>query len=104
MNIRHAGALALVGWYLLVPPINHNTKSIDSKAPITAWTVLNKFGTDKECKKGMSDHDALIEEVSESGYAREGKLQTELLSKAQCIDENDHRFKGWEGAFIGRIR
>lgn len=102
-KLRHAAALALVGWYLMMPPVYHDTGSIGSKAPTAEWTVLTKFETEKACKKGRSDHDELIEEMSGSGYAREGKQLTELLSEAQCIDENDRRFKGWKGAFIGRI-
>ena len=104
MKAYHAAAAALASWYLIVPPVNHDTSSIGSKAPITEWTVLNGFGSEKACKGGLRDHEELIKEMSDSGYAREGKVQTELLSKAQCIDENDRRFKGWRGAFIGIIR
>ena len=103
MQLRHAAALALVGWYLLVPPVN-GAGSIASKAPIKHWTVLHWFGSEKACKEGLGNRDGLTTEMRDSGYAREGKVQTELLLEAQCIDENDSRFKGWRGAFIGRIR
>ena len=104
MKLHHAAALALVGWYLIVPPVDQNTRSSDSKAPITDWTILGKFGTEITCRKGLNDHVHLIREMGDSGYALTEKLQTTLLSEAQCIAENDRRFKGWKGSFIGLIR
>jgi len=37
MNIRHAAALALVGWYLLMPP--WGTTDWNTSAPLTEWNV-----------------------------------------------------------------
>jgi hypothetical protein len=37
MNLRHAAALALVGWYLMVPPYNENVFRCDLNAPLTEW-------------------------------------------------------------------
>jgi hypothetical protein len=105
MKLRHAAALALVGWYLMVPPVNQDTASVDSKAAVINWTKLEgKHETEKACAKARSDHNHLIEEIGGSGYARAKDAQTELVSDAQCIDEHDPRFKGWKGGFIGRIR
>jgi hypothetical protein len=105
MRLRHAAALALVGWYLMLPPVNQDTASVDSKAAVVHWTKLDgKYETEKACAKALSDHNPLIEAIDGSGYARAKKVQAELVSDAQCIDENDPRFKGWKGDFIGRIR
>jgi hypothetical protein len=72
MKLRHAAALALVGWYLLVPPVN-GAGSIASKAPIKHWTVLHWFGSEKACKEGLGNRDGLTTEMRDSGYTREGE-------------------------------
>ena len=43
MKPRHAAALALVGWYLMVPPPDNLT------APISAWEVAASYDTGKHC-------------------------------------------------------
>jgi hypothetical protein len=43
MNTRHAAALALMGWYLMVPPVHQERSGeplhLDSNAPISRWEV-----------------------------------------------------------------
>ena len=85
MKLHPAAALALVGWYLIVPPVNQNTRSSDSKAPTTDWTILGKFGTEITCRKGLNDHVHLIREMGDSGYALTEKLQTTLLQRHNAL-------------------
>jgi hypothetical protein len=40
MTLRRAAPLALVGWYLMVPPL-HDEKP-DTQAPISAWAVFSQ--------------------------------------------------------------
>jgi hypothetical protein len=44
MNPRHAAALALVGWYLMVPPM-YQHHEIDDKAPLSQWRIIQSFDT-----------------------------------------------------------
>jgi hypothetical protein len=37
VKLRHAAALTLVGWYLMVPP---SRPVVDLDAPLRKWTVL----------------------------------------------------------------
>jgi hypothetical protein len=37
MNDRYAAALALAGWYLIIPPLTPNGRSIDTNAAYAAW-------------------------------------------------------------------
>jgi hypothetical protein len=40
VKLRHAAALALVGWYLMVPPVNQTPSGlwrVEMKAPIREW-------------------------------------------------------------------
>jgi hypothetical protein len=50
MNARHAAALALVAWYLLIPPLRGGGKP-DDHAPISAWTVFRKFDSSAACQE-----------------------------------------------------
>ena len=48
MKPRHAAALALVGWYLMVPPVDG--KSVDSDAPLSKWTVYATSDSARKCE------------------------------------------------------
>jgi hypothetical protein len=52
MNLHHAVALALVGWYLMRPPLpDLNAHAIHKNtAPLSRWTVIGTFLTQKECE------------------------------------------------------
>jgi hypothetical protein len=53
MKLSHAAALALVGWYLMRPPLPHlnahaaNTNTVASRS---LWAVVKIFPTQKECE------------------------------------------------------
>jgi hypothetical protein len=56
-RLRHAAALALIGWYLLMPPQamekwNAATKKYDPhiSAPLFEWEILGSFDTAEECR------------------------------------------------------
>ena len=56
MNLRHAAALALVGWYLMVPPMAHNEKDLQRRpaAPLSEWFIWNSFDSADACTKARS--------------------------------------------------
>jgi hypothetical protein len=58
MKLRHAAALALVGWYLMMPPSDGH--SIDRNAPLDKWEVYSGYDTAKECEEGKIDQRALL--------------------------------------------
>lgn len=85
----------------MIPSVRQDTASVASKAATIRWTVLEgKYETEKACTQALSGH----EELNKSGYSRAEQDRAKLLSEAQCIDENDPRFKGWKGAYVGLIR
>lgn len=58
MNLRHAAALVLVGWYLMIPPLivpppseNPPPLSTDDKAPLARWDISRSFDRADECEK-----------------------------------------------------
>jgi hypothetical protein len=42
MKPSHAAALALVGWYLMVPPpVFHSSMPVDLDAPLSKWRIFS---------------------------------------------------------------
>ena len=54
MNLRHAAALALVGWYLMIPPLNSEGK-VDTHAPMSRWNQFMSFDAASACQKVLSE-------------------------------------------------
>ena len=64
MNFRHAAALALVGWYLVVPPDRCEDKTRSDldicdqvsnlEAPLSAWfRTWPSYATAQDCEKAL---------------------------------------------------
>ena len=102
MKLRHAAALALVGWYLMVPPIVVRTlgnmigMDADQSAPLSQWTIFRSYDTASSC---MAERDARMKAFghdpvtapSDSSDLR-GKLYSSALNRsAQCISTDDPR-------------
>jgi hypothetical protein len=51
MNVRHASAFALAGWYLLAPPMHPPNHRVDFHAPLAKWTILRSFDKPKIAKE-----------------------------------------------------
>ena len=85
----HAVALALVGWYLIVPLKGH------PEAPLKYWTHMWSFDTAKECQQSLLGMIARIDQPNVSppqGFTRE-EFRQELLG-SQCVESDDPRLKG----------
>jgi hypothetical protein len=52
---RHAAALALVGWYLMVPPDSTVPHSVDSAAPMSRWSIVTNFESADTCKQALTE-------------------------------------------------
>jgi hypothetical protein len=54
MKPRHAAALALVGWYLMVPPpdVNWKLDGTGPVLPVSKWTHWKSFDTAAQCEQG----------------------------------------------------
>jgi hypothetical protein len=114
MNLRHAAALALVGWYLMVPPAMGPPKNWSNPVPPMArWVVAGEFDSPAPCKlardkmsntahqqfqdlrheflHGRQDSGELIDEFYEK-YSRQLDLLAGKLD-AQCIATDDPLLK-----------
>ena len=94
MKLYHAAALALVGWYLMVPPTK-DADRVDPSVPLPRWAVLRAFDTAPACN-----------EAQDQLRYRESRLTLQIPSGAseaaefsQCIASDDPRLKGkWRAA------
>jgi|SRR5271170_669808 len=52
MKSRHAVALALAGWYLMLlpPQTSKSPLRFDANAPLNKWPMAGGFGTAAECE------------------------------------------------------
>jgi hypothetical protein len=91
MNSRHAAALALLGWYLMSPPLALSSSrqiSLDLSKPLSEWYPLESYETVADCNKEI---DAMNKRAVSQALKHHTMLE---LSHAQCIASDDPRFKG----------
>jgi len=103
LHSRHLAALALVGWYLMMPPdsakIPHD---VDSDTPISRWIVVTTFPDEDTCEKGLTDiQNSQQDPVTLDKTGRLKRLQKNdaALGKARalnaaCLASDDIRLKG----------
>jgi hypothetical protein len=49
MKLRHAAALALVGWYLMLPPISRDGV-VHAEARLTNWLNIGAYDSANDCE------------------------------------------------------
>jgi hypothetical protein len=50
MRPCHAAALALVGWYLMIPPVDRD-EHVHPDAPLSSWFLDQSYDTAAACEK-----------------------------------------------------
>lgn len=122
MKPRHAAALALVGWYLMVPPSPYrsdgDTRPL-SQIPISDWQTEHVYDSAQDCDQVLSKWHKIAADVEKethefraaakknpkTGLLEAPGLKTPLMSKttpeqlwfyenADCIATDDPRLKG----------
>jgi hypothetical protein len=86
MNIRHAAALALVGWYLMVPPQTNG--QIDYTAPLSRWTVAESYDSAAPCREMLTNlrNDATSQADKATNEITAKQKQHERISTEQLLD------------------
>lgn len=106
MKIRHAAALALVGWYLMTPPVTDNNGHymIAENAPLSDWKNIGGFDSADECteykfwlnsglkKRYGEDFGTRLARLLRSKGTYEIASDAATLV-AQCIASDDPRLK-----------
>ena len=83
---RHAAALALVGWYLMVLPQDDGGAFLHG-APLYAWTRKATFDTEADCKLEISKGCHRFENGATVGLVGP-------LCYSMCVRSDDPRLKG----------
>jgi len=99
--VRHAAALALVGWYLMIPPLAQHTLKSQTDLPISQWEQRQAFDSAQECETSKA---ALIRTYEDNATKNERtnddrmkNLDERLIEHAVdglCIATDDPRLKG----------
>jgi hypothetical protein len=103
LNRRHLAALALVGWYLIMPPDSAKIPhSVDSDVPLSRWTVVTSFDGEDSCEKALTDIQNSEQDpitLDKAGKLRRYQRNDAALGKARalnaaCVASDDVRLKG----------
>ena len=92
MNLRHAAALALVGWYLMIPPRDVNHK-VRFDWPLNLWTVYKAYDSADQCNKFK---EFLQEGIDRPETKKKFSFADSLshdIHDSQCIASDDPRLK-----------
>ena len=103
MKPRHATALAIVAWYLMIPPIGADNK-VDAHAPLLEWRKGVTFNSQKECDDSLKD--AIQNPMTPAEYqtateaTRKAKMKplsmsemTKRTAQSLCVAADDPRLK-----------
>jgi hypothetical protein len=97
MNLRHAAAIALVGWYLMVPPRPAGPRMPgalagwpDTNAPLSKWIIDKSFDSAEDCERGFRKL------VGEAGIAQDNESAAARFQSFNplCVATNDPRLNG----------
>jgi hypothetical protein len=84
--------LALVGWYLMVPPDKPGPppRHAHDLAPLAKWTIVTSFDTAAECEGRIEkERNDLVRTARPADIA----ILLELVNSQQCIASDDPRLK-----------
>jgi hypothetical protein len=102
MNMRYTAALALAGWYLMIPPYDPSFsvsnaptagQHVDIDAPLSSWTEHSAYDTAAGCEKGKVEQTRTAEESEKFSPPSEHILSFSLL-EGLCVEADDPRLKG----------
>ncbi len=88
MKLRHIAALALAGWYLLIPMFDPKSGKVVS-LPLSEWNEEGIFDTAADCAAAKRN---LVEEYRKHGASR--RVQDIVSKEAECVASDDSRLKG----------
>jgi len=94
MRFRHAAALALVGWYLMLPPPNPDNKNtILLGADLSLWAVYESYDNAKECRRERETLKARIPFTDTDEVLKRGSISDKMRWFGQCVATDDPRLK-----------
>jgi hypothetical protein len=93
VKLLHATALALVVWYLMLPP-STSLYTFDAKAPISKWIDFMIHDSARQCENALTDY---RDKMSRNAFGAAPPLAAEQIAEfrvAQCVSTDDPRLEG----------
>lgn len=91
MKVLRASAIALVGWYLILPP--RTPSGVDSRAPLARWTKYKDYESAGECALGKVDLQNRARGAFGDPSLELTLRQREQFQAADCIADDDPRLQ-----------
>ncbi len=92
MKPRHTAALALIGWYLMVPPRASDHRTFIFDAPLREWSIMGSYDSAKECANDRTAQlDFWANDAAKGLPYRAATLDS--LEHSVCIATDDPRPK-----------
>jgi hypothetical protein len=88
VNARHAAALTLVGWYLMMPPKIAGHYRLN--APLSQWTHVSSYDSADDCENLVTTGKLIWESNPKAMADAE---QTKAMAETQCVSTDDPRLK-----------
>ncbi len=90
MNLRHTAALALVGWYLMVPPMHNGAPNYH--APLRSWNMSKANDSARDCEADReAGKQACAQVPDDEKPLTSGCADT--FDRSRCIATDDPRLK-----------
>jgi hypothetical protein len=90
---RHLAAIALVGWFLMMPPPRTVGDHFETNfsAPLSKWTRLRRFDLQSQCE---SAREAYRQKPTGNLVIMLGAVEAQATTKAsRCVASDDPRLK-----------
>ena len=87
--IVHAAALAVVRWYLMIPPEVGHPPVIRYQAPLREWDAAEGFDSEKACFEEL--HERSADQGPFENYAQE--RSADEFQHGRCVRSDDPRVK-----------
>jgi len=86
-----AAALALVGWYLMTPPVTLDQQADKllphTGAPFSEWDIYSAFDSASDCEAAKSSLRGNLAELKKQGWSEI------VINAATCVATDDPRLK-----------
>jgi hypothetical protein len=95
MKLRHAAALALMGWYLIDPPfVRLPNGQYDAKtdAPLSEWLHVASFDEASLCEAARAFRvNAGKEDATKDSQSNDEKVMAAIGPYCECVSTDDPR-------------
>ena len=85
MNLRHAAAVVLVGWSLIMPPLSQDRQLVEKNAPLARWDTIGTYDSAAACSHELDKLTAVL-----AGNISYSVIQRRVLA-GKCIAADDPR-------------